>query len=106
MSTLLVITNAPDPAVALQIAHHIVELQVAACVNILAPCRSVYRWQGTVEEATEIPLLIKTTADRYPDLERAIKSVHPYEVPEIIAMPITAGLPSYLAWVESEARPA
>ncbi len=105
ISTLLVLTNAPDQASAEQIAHHIVELRVAACVNILAPCRSVYRWQGAIEEAAEVPLLIKTTADRYPDLERAIKSMHPYDVPEIIAMPITAGLPSYLAWVESESRP-
>jgi periplasmic divalent cation tolerance protein len=104
MAAMLVITNAPDQAVALQIAHHVVELRLAACVNILAPCRSVYRWQGAIEEAAEVPLLIKTTTDRYPDLERAIKSVHPYDVPEIIAMPIAAGLPSYLGWVESESR--
>ncbi|MSQ18998.1 MAG: divalent-cation tolerance protein CutA [Betaproteobacteria bacterium] len=105
MAILMVLTNAPDQATAERIAHHVVALRVAACVNILAPCRSVYWWQGTIEGTTEVPLMIKTTTDRYPDLERAIKSMHSYDIPEIIALPITAGLPSYLAWVESESRP-
>ncbi len=106
MTNLLVLTNLPDQAIAERMARHVVEARVAACVNILAPCRSVYRWQGAVEEAVEIPLLIKTTADRYPDLERAIKSMHPYDVPEIIAIPIATGLPAYLGWVDEETRPA
>ncbi|MFM9887704.1 MAG: divalent-cation tolerance protein CutA [Burkholderiales bacterium] len=105
MTTLLVLTNLPDQAIAEQMARHVVETQVAACVNILAPCRSVYRWQGAVEEASEIPLLIKTTPDRYADLERAIKSMHPYDVPEIIAIPIAGGWPPYLAWVDEASRP-
>ena len=104
MTTVLVLTNLPDQAIAERIAHHVVAIRVAACVSILAPCRSVYRWQGAVEEAAEIPLLIKTTADRYPDLERAIKSMHPYDVPEIIAIPIVRGWPPYLGWVDEASR--
>jgi len=105
MSTLLVLTNAPDQGIAERIARHVVEARLAACVNILSPCRSVYRWQGTIEDATEIPLLIKTTPDRYPALESAIKSMHPYDVPEIIGIPIVAGWPAYLGWVDEQLRP-
>ncbi len=76
--------------------------RVAACVNVLAPCRSVYRWQNAVETAVEVPLLIKTSAERYADLEAAIRAGHPYELPEIIAVPIERGLPDYLAWVAAE----
>lgn len=102
MESLLVLTNCPDAAVAEEIARHLVEGRLAACVNILAPCRSVYRWQGAVETAAEVPLLIKTSADRYADLEAALQAVHPYEVPEIIALPIDKGLPAYLDWVADE----
>lgn len=104
METLLVITNCPDAAVAEDIARHLVENQLAACVNILAPCRSIYRWQGSVETAAEVPLLIKTRRERYPALEAAIRAQHPYEVPEIIALPIGQGLPAYLDWVASETK--
>ena len=104
METLLVITNCPDAAVADDIALHVVENGLAACANILAPCRSVYRWQGAVETANEIPLLIKTSRQCYPALEAAIRDRHPYEVPEIIALPIEQGLPAYLSWVASETR--
>jgi periplasmic divalent cation tolerance protein len=83
-----------------------VERRLAACVNILSPCRSVYRWQGKTEDAEEFPMLIKTTRDRYADLEAAIRAGHPYELPEIIAMPLAAGLSAYLAWVGSETRGA
>lgn len=102
--TLLVFTNTPDPATAEAIARHLVAHRLAACVNILAPCRSVYRWQGQVEQAEEIPLLAKTTADRYPALEAAIRALHPYELPEVVAVPLTQGLPAYLAWVTAETR--
>ena len=102
---ILVITNLPDRAAAEKLARTIVGEKVAACVNILAPCHSVYSWEGKVEEADEVPLLIKTTADRYDRLELVIKSNHPYSVPEIIATPITAGLPAYLQWVTDETRP-
>lgn len=100
--TLLILTNLPDQASAQAMAESLVADRLAACVNILAPCRSVYRWQGRVEDAPEIPLLIKTTAARYAALEAAIRAGHPYELPEIIAVPIARGLPEYLNWVASE----
>ena len=102
--TLLVITNLPDPASAEALAAILVEGRLAACVNILAPCRSLYRWNGALERTEEVPLLIKTTADRYPALEAAIRAGHPYELPEVIALPVTAGLPGYLAWVAAETK--
>ena len=74
MSTLLVLTNLPDRAAAERLADALVEQRVAACVNILAPCRSVYRWKGAVQHDEEHPLLIKTTAERYPALEAAIRA--------------------------------
>jgi periplasmic divalent cation tolerance protein len=105
MDTLLVLTNLPDAAAARTLADHLVGRRLAACVSILAPCRSVYRWQGAVEDAEEVPLLIKTTAARYAELEAAIRAGHPYELPEIVAVPIAHGLPGYLAWVAAETTP-
>ena len=104
MSTLLVLTNLPDRAAAERLADALIEKRVAACVNILAPCMSVYRWKGAIEHDEEHPVLIKTTAERYPVLETAIRAAHPYELPEIIAVPIERGLPGYLAWVDAETR--
>ena len=104
-NVLLVLTNCPDVEVADRIARTIVEQRLAACVNRLARVESVYRWQGTVERATEVPLLIKTTRERYAEIEQAIRALHPYEVPEIIAMPVSAGLASYLRWVADETQP-
>ena len=105
MNTLLVLTNLPDRAGAERLAGALIEQRVAACVNILAPCRSVYRWQGAVQHDEEHPVLIKTTAERYPALEAAIRAAHPYELPEIIAVPIERGLPAYLDWVATETTP-
>ena len=105
MDALLVLTNLPDRAAAEKLADALVEKRVAACVNILAPCRSVYRWKGAVQREEEHPMLIKTTAERYPELEAAIRAGHPYELPEIIAVPIGRGLPAYLEWVVSETKP-
>jgi periplasmic divalent cation tolerance protein len=102
MSALLVLTNLPDRATAERIGDLLIEKQLAACVNILAPCRSVYRWKGAVQHDEEHPLLIKTTAERYPALERAIRTEHPYELPELIAVPVERGLPEYLQWVAAE----
>ncbi|EOA02837.1 MULTISPECIES: divalent-cation tolerance protein CutA [Herbaspirillum] len=103
---LLVLANVPDQALAEKIATALVEQGLAACVNILAPVSSVYRWQGKMQRESEIPLLIKTTQARYQELERTILQLHPYDVPEIIALPVTAGLPAYLAWMQDEtARP-
>ena len=102
MTALIVITNTPDRDVASRIAHALVERKLAACVNILAQCTSVYRWQGKLETATEVPLLIKTRAALYEEVEAAIKSLHPYELPEIVAVPIERGLPEYLDWVAAQ----
>jgi len=104
MPSLLVFTNLPDRAAAERLAGALVEKRVAACVNILAPCRSVYRWKGEVQQDEEHPLLIKTTDERYAELEAAIRAGHPYELPEIIAVPIERGLPAYLAWVDAETK--
>jgi periplasmic divalent cation tolerance protein len=104
MSTLLVLTNLPERAAAERLADLLVEKRLAACVNILAPCRSVYRWQGAVQHEEEHPMLIKTTAERYPALEQALRSGHPYELPEIIAVAIERGLPAYLQWVAAETK--
>lgn len=105
MEACLVITNLPDRDSAAKLAQTLVERRLAACVNILSPCRSMYRWKGKTEDAEEFPVLIKTTRERYAELERAIRAVHPYELPEIVAVSLTAGLPAYLEWVASETRP-
>lgn len=102
MTTLLLFTNLPDAESARQLAAALIEERLAACVNILAPCRSVYRWEGEIEEAEEVPLLVKTTVERYPALEAAVRARHPYELPEIIAVPVEHGLPAYLDWVATE----
>ncbi len=102
MTTLIVLTTLPDQAAAETLARQLVEARLAACVNVLAPCRSVYRWQGAVETADEVPLLIKTSSTCYPALEAGIRRRHPYQLPEVIALPVVAGLPEYLAWVTSE----
>lgn len=102
MKPILVITNLPDRAAAMSLARALIDERLAACVNVLADCTSVYRWQGTSETAGEVPVLIKTLEQHYPGLERLIKSIHPYELPEIIAVPISNGLPSYLKWIENE----
>ena len=101
-TALLVLTNLPDRAAAERLADALIGKQLAACVNILAPCRSVYRWKDAVQHDDEHPMLIKTTAGRYPELERAIRAEHPYELPEIIAVPIGRGLPAYLEWMAAE----
>lgn len=105
MNVLLVITSLPDRASAEALAGALVESRLAACVNLLAPCRSVYRWEGALKSEEEHPLLAKTTTQAYPALEAAILARHPYELPEIIAVPIGAGLPAYLNWVEAEVGP-
>lgn len=102
MNALLVLSNLPDRATAEKLAEALIHKRVAACVNILAPCRSVYRWKGAVQHAEEHPVLIKTTRERYAALEAAIREVHPYELPEIVAVPIERGLPAYLDWVATQ----
>lgn len=99
---LVVITNLPDQACAERLAEHLIAERRAACVNILAPCRSIYRWQGATEHADEISMLIKTTRAGYAAVERAILALHPYELPEIVAVPASLGLGAYLDWVSGE----
>jgi periplasmic divalent cation tolerance protein len=102
---LVVMTNAPDREIAEKIARALIEARAAACVNIMSPCTSIYRWQGAVETAQEIPVFIKTTAGRYADVEALVRKLHPYELPEILAVPAGRGLPGYLAWVLAETTP-
>ncbi|MDH4149738.1 MAG: divalent-cation tolerance protein CutA [Betaproteobacteria bacterium] len=99
---LLVLSTMPDQAGARKLARLLTESRLAACVNVLSPCQSVYRWRGAVEESTEIPMLIKTTAGRYAELESVVRANHPYELPEIIAVPLARGLSGYLEWVAGE----
>lgn len=99
---MLVLTNLPDQGSAQRVAKLLIESRAAACVNILAECASVYRWQGKIQSSSEVPLLIKTTHAAYPRLEAVIRAHHPYELPEIIAVPLCSGLPSYLQWVAQE----
>jgi periplasmic divalent cation tolerance protein len=102
MASVLVVTNLPDRENAVRLADLLIERRLAACVNILAPCISVFRWKGEIQHDEEHPLLIKTARDRYAELEASIRANHPYELPEIIVVPIADGLPAYLQWVESE----
>jgi len=95
----LVITTLDDPERAQTLARAAIEQRLAACVHLLPAGQSVYRWEGRIESASETTLLLKTTADRYPDLEAWLTASHPYQTPEILALPIAAGLSSYLDWM-------
>lgn len=105
MDPILVITNLPDRAAAMALANKLVDERLAACVNVLAGCTSVYHWQGKNETVSEVPVFIKTLAKHYPRLEQLITSIHPYELPEIIAVPISNGWPAYLKWIADETLP-
>ena len=102
MAVIAVLTNLPDSESAFNLARELLHLRLAACVNVLSPVTSFYRWEGRDEQATEFPLLIKSTRERYPALEAQIRKSHPYSLPEIVAWPIAEGLGEYLRWVESE----
>ena len=99
MTVLLCLTTCPDAASAECIAAALVEEHLAACVTIVPGLRSVYRWQGAIERADEQLLLIKTTADAYPALQARLQTLHPYELPELLAVEAVDGLPAYLQWV-------
>lgn len=104
---LLVLSNFPDRPAAEKVARCLIEERLAACVNILAECSSIYQWQGNIEVSQEVPLLIKTTQENYAQLETILQECHPYQLPEIIALPISHGLPAYLNWInESCVAPA
>jgi periplasmic divalent cation tolerance protein len=87
---------------AARLARMLVERRLAACVNILPPIRSIYRWQGKIEDATEWLLIIKTSRPRFEELSEALRAAHSYDVPEILALPIVAGSPAYLDWLSTE----
>lgn len=101
MNAHIVLCTCPDLATATTIANELVDKQLAACVNILPAVHSIYRWKGQLEASEELLLLIKSSQANYPQLETSILALHPYELPEIIAIPVVAGLASYLAWIES-----
>ena len=101
----LVLTTLPDAEIAGRLAHELVEAGLAACVNVLSPCRSIYRWQDAVHEDGEIPLIIKTTAERHAALETFLRKNHPYQIPEIIAIDVNDGLPEYLRWAATATQP-
>ena len=101
---IVVLTTCPDEASAVRIAGELLESRLAACVS-RQPVRSTYRWQGGIEDEPEVLLLIKTLGSRFADLEMRLKSLHPYNVPEIIALPIVAGSAAYLSWLSAEAAP-
>jgi periplasmic divalent cation tolerance protein len=98
----VVLVTAPSTEVARTIARTLVDERLAACVNVLPPMTSIYRWQGAVEEAAEVQLLIKTVQERVPTLVARIQELHPHKVPEALVLPVEAGLPAYLAWVVEE----
>ncbi|WP_374319907.1 divalent-cation tolerance protein CutA [Pseudoxanthomonas kaohsiungensis] len=100
----LVFCSCPDSDTAQRLAAALVEARLAACVSLLPPMRSVYRWQGAIEQADEVLLLAKTAADRTPDLVSRLRELHPYELPEIVAVEAAAGLPAYLDWVADATR--
>jgi len=102
MGAIIVFTNVPDREAGSRIAEALIAGKLAACVNILAECTSIYRWQGAVETAAEFPLMIKTRAEMYEDVEALIRSLHPYELPEIIAVPVEAGSPAFLDWIKTQ----
>ena len=95
----MVLTTVEALADGERLARLLVERGLATCVQVLPPMISIYRWQGRVERATESLLLVKTTRPRFADVEAAIKSHHPYETPEIIALPVEAGSTEYLSWL-------
>lgn len=101
---LLVLVTCPNRRLARRLAERAVSARAAACVNVLPGIDSVFRWEGAIDRARETLLLIKTTKRAYARLERVIAAAHPYDVPEIIALPLRAGLPAYLNWVGASVR--
>ena len=101
MNEILILSTTDSPDLAQKIAHALVEAREAACVNIVPGIRSIYRWQGRICDQGETLLLIKSSAERFEAVRATIRRLHSYEVPEIIAVPITSGDPDYIAWMES-----
>lgn len=105
-AAILVITQMPDRESALALARSLVESRVAACVSVGAPVDSLYHWHGKIETAKETPVVVKTQPARYHDVESAIRAKHPYDLPEIVAVPVVDGLAPYLQWIADETTSA
>lgn len=101
-AAILVLTQMPDLASAQALARALVEARLAACVSIGAPVESLYHWRGEIETAAEVPLVVKTSVGRYTEVEAAIRARHPYELPEILAVPAIQGFAPYVDWVVTE----
>jgi periplasmic divalent cation tolerance protein len=101
---IIVLSTCPDEDTAATVARTLVTERLAACVNCLAAVRSIYEWEGNVAHEPEVLLLIKTCGERFDELEVRLKSMHPYQVPEIIALPVVAGSEGYLAWLTRQCR--
>jgi len=101
---ILILSTCPDPDVAGDIAQALVAARLAACVNIVSGVSSRFHWQGRIDQADEHLLIIKTTHERYSDVENKIRSMHPYELPEIISVPVAGGLMEYLDWIDQETK--
>lgn len=101
----IVLNTCPNADTARTLAAHLVEQRLAACVNIISGIHSVYRWRGGIERGEEHLLLIKTRQSAYAALEQAIRAHHPYELPEIVAVPVSQGLPAYLEWIGENTGP-
>jgi periplasmic divalent cation tolerance protein len=104
MPVFLILSTCPDADTAQRLARALVDERLAACVSVLPGIVSTYRWQGQVEQASEVQLLAKTPADRRDALMARLAELHPYELPEILAVEAATGLPAYLAWVAAETR--
>ncbi len=102
--TIVVLSTVPDVSTGRKIAQGILEERLAACVNISGPLESHYWWEGEIQRDPEHLLVIKTRGELFVRLEEAIRALHPYDVPEVIALPIEQGSPSYLDWIASETR--
>ena len=102
---ILVITNVPDHALADSLARELLDRRLAACVNIGAPVQSIYHWHARIETGQELPVLIKTRTALYSSVADAIRRIHPYDTPEIIAIPVVDGDARYLAWIADETTP-
>jgi periplasmic divalent cation tolerance protein len=101
-SARVVLVTAPDGASAERIARQLCERGLVACCNLVGGVRSIYRWQGTIEDASEVLLVLKTSAARLSELESAVRALHPYEVPEFVALAASHVAPAYLRWLQGE----
>jgi periplasmic divalent cation tolerance protein len=101
----VVLVTAPDIDVATRIAGALVEERLAACVNLVPGVRSIYRWNGRVENDSEVLMIIKTRADRSVELTERVRALHPYDTPEVVLIPVAGGSRDYLDWVRAEATP-